>query len=90
MDLLKLDVNQCEDKYYVPNKFKATNKCDQKSSYVSIMLIIFCYEICNVEFKLKNIMIYFCFSVFLYWEEDSKAADTNANVNKDTNIHLKI
>lgn len=34
MDMLKLDINQCPDKYYVPNMFKDTNKCDAKTSYV--------------------------------------------------------
>ncbi|XP_019872214.2 uncharacterized protein LOC109600466 [Aethina tumida] len=33
MDMLKLDINQCPDKYYVPNMFKDTNKCDAKTSY---------------------------------------------------------
>ncbi|XP_066993827.2 uncharacterized protein [Anabrus simplex] len=33
MDLLELDVNQCPDKYYVPNAFKDTHKCDRKTSY---------------------------------------------------------
>lgn len=33
MDMMKLDINQCTDKYWVPNVFKDTNKCDQKSSY---------------------------------------------------------
>ncbi|XP_012271433.1 uncharacterized protein LOC105694885 [Orussus abietinus] len=33
MNLLQLDINQCEEKFYVPNAFKATNKCDQKTSY---------------------------------------------------------
>lgn len=37
MDLLKLDINQCPDKYYVPNAFKDTNKCDQRTSYVSMI-----------------------------------------------------
>lgn len=32
MDLLKLDINQCPDQFYVPNAFKDTNKCDQKTS----------------------------------------------------------
>lgn len=35
MDLLKLDINQCPDDYYVANAFKDTNKCDKKTSYVS-------------------------------------------------------
>ncbi|KAJ8981548.1 hypothetical protein NQ317_009807 [Molorchus minor] len=33
MDLLKLDINQCTDDYWVANAFKDTNKCDQKTSY---------------------------------------------------------
>ncbi|XP_076259463.1 uncharacterized protein LOC143195864 [Rhynchophorus ferrugineus] len=33
MDMLKLDINQCPDKYYVPNAFKDTHKCDQRTSY---------------------------------------------------------
>ncbi|KAL3277012.1 hypothetical protein HHI36_012374 [Cryptolaemus montrouzieri] len=33
MDMTKLDINQCPDKYWVSNVFKGTDKCDQKSSY---------------------------------------------------------
>lgn len=33
MDLMKLDINQCPDKYYVQNAFKNTHKCDRHSSY---------------------------------------------------------
>lgn len=33
MSLLELDINQCPDKYYVPNAFKDTHKCDKKTSY---------------------------------------------------------
>ncbi|XP_014260746.1 uncharacterized protein LOC106673235 [Cimex lectularius] len=33
MDLLQLDINQCPDKYYTPNVFKGTHKCDMKNSY---------------------------------------------------------
>jgi hypothetical protein len=33
MDLLKLDINQCPDKYYIPNAFKDTHKCDERNSY---------------------------------------------------------
>lgn len=36
MNMLGLDINQCPDDYYVPNAFKNTHKCDEKSSYVSI------------------------------------------------------
>ncbi|XP_012263569.2 uncharacterized protein LOC105690392 [Athalia rosae] len=33
MDLLQLDINQCDDRFYVPNAFKGTHKCDKKTSY---------------------------------------------------------
>jgi len=33
MDLKELDINQCPADYYVPNAFKRTNKCDEKTSY---------------------------------------------------------
>lgn len=33
MPLLSIDINQCPDKYYVPNAFKGTDKCDRLSSY---------------------------------------------------------
>ncbi|XP_077288541.1 uncharacterized protein LOC143912950 [Arctopsyche grandis] len=33
MDLLQMDINQCPDKYYVPNGFKGTHKCDDATSY---------------------------------------------------------
>lgn len=35
MNMLQLDINQCPDDYYVPNAFKNTHKCDEKTSYVS-------------------------------------------------------
>ena len=35
MDIRMLDIDQCPDKYHVPNAFKDTHKCDDKSSYVS-------------------------------------------------------
>merc|ERR1711879_373016 len=28
-----LDIDQCPDRYHVPNAFKETHKCDDKSSY---------------------------------------------------------
>jgi len=34
MPLLNLDINQCPHKFYEPNAFKGTHKCDQRSSYV--------------------------------------------------------
>ncbi|XP_017885340.1 uncharacterized protein LOC108628125 [Ceratina calcarata] len=33
MDLLQLDINQCDDVFYAPNAFKGTHKCDRKTSY---------------------------------------------------------
>jgi hypothetical protein len=41
MDLQTLDVNQCPGKYHTPNAFKETNKCDLKTSYVSIFILDF-------------------------------------------------
>ena len=35
MDIRMLDIDQCPDKYHIPNSFKDTHKCDDKSSYVS-------------------------------------------------------
>ena len=35
MDIKMLDIDQCPDKYWIPNAFKDTHKCDDKSSYVS-------------------------------------------------------
>lgn len=40
MNLLQLDINQCPDEYYVPNVFKGTHKCDEKTSYVSGLFLI--------------------------------------------------
>ena len=36
MDIRMLDIDQCPDKYHVPNAYKDTHKCDDKSSYVRI------------------------------------------------------
>merc|ERR1712141_436728 len=33
MDIMMLDIDQCPDRYHVPNAFKETHKCDDKSSY---------------------------------------------------------
>lgn len=33
MDVRMLDIDQCPDKYWVPNAFKDTHKCDDKTSY---------------------------------------------------------
>ncbi|XP_032681371.1 uncharacterized protein LOC116848905 [Odontomachus brunneus] len=33
MDLLQVDINQCDDKFYRPNAFKDTHKCHKKTSY---------------------------------------------------------
>ena len=34
MDIRMLDIDQCPDRYWVPNAFKETHKCDDKTSYV--------------------------------------------------------
>ncbi|XP_014468491.1 PREDICTED: uncharacterized protein LOC106741225 [Dinoponera quadriceps] len=33
MELLQLNIDQCDDKFYLPNAFKDTHKCDRKTSY---------------------------------------------------------
>ncbi|XP_066597995.1 uncharacterized protein [Prorops nasuta] len=33
MNLLQLDINQCDENFYEPNAFKNTHKCDKKTSY---------------------------------------------------------
>ncbi|KAG7213753.1 hypothetical protein KM043_002980 [Ampulex compressa] len=33
MDMLQLDINQCDDTFSAPNAFKGTHKCDRKTSY---------------------------------------------------------
>jgi len=38
MDLMELDINQCDDNYYVNNAFKNTHKCDRLSSRCVPML----------------------------------------------------
>ena len=50
MDIMMLDIDQCPDKYYVPNAFKDTHKCDDRSSYVSR------FENINNANSVKNIM----------------------------------
>lgn len=40
MDILQMDINQCPAEYHVPNAFKNTHKCDAKTSYVIINIII--------------------------------------------------
>lgn len=41
MDMLQMDINQCDDDYFIPNAFKGTHKCDRKTSYVSIFVSVF-------------------------------------------------
>lgn len=38
MDMLQMDINQCDDDYFIPNAFKGTHKCDRKTSYVSVFV----------------------------------------------------
>jgi hypothetical protein len=37
MDIKMLDVNQCNGDYHTPNAFKRTHKCDERTSYVSVL-----------------------------------------------------
>lgn len=53
MDMLQLDINQCEDAYYVPNAFKNSHKCDAKTSYVSVS-IKFIYDLLKITFLFKQ------------------------------------
>ena len=81
MDLLKLDINQCPDKYYVPNAFKSTDKCDQKTSYVSKPI--------GLNYN-KMLITTNRFSVYQSSVADLNLVAINVNVNRDTNIPLKI
>lgn len=80
-----MDINQCPDKYYVSNAFKGTHKCDDATSYVSHS--IFMIYLCG---SLICYLYYFNFSVYLFWVEDTKPEDTNANANKALSILSKI
>lgn len=53
MRLLELDVNQCPDKFYVPNAFKDTHKCDKKTSYVSIIISVLSFFIMQLHMSDK-------------------------------------
>lgn len=57
MDLQTLDVNQCPGKYYTPNAFKETNKCDLKTSYVSLLFYNHknCYNFINYIFIIQSL-----------------------------------
>lgn len=35
VDMIQMDINQCDDDYFIPNAFKGTHKCDRTTSYVS-------------------------------------------------------
>lgn len=66
MDLLKLDINQCPDKYYVPNAFKDTNKCDQRTSYVSMLFSIKCPVINEPNFEVLRVFPHKLIPVIIY------------------------
>lgn len=91
MDLLKLDINQCPDEYYVPNAFKDTHKCDLRNSYVSKYLC-YLFEYFRKILNIFNdfVLFLFHFSVYLFLDVVLNTGATNVNVNKDLNIHLKI
>lgn len=52
MDIKALDINQCPGDYYTPNAFKRTHKCDDKTSYVSL--------ICLFSEKVFNVLLSVC------------------------------
>lgn len=58
MDLLKLDVVQCPNEYYVQNPFKDTHRCDRKTSYVSssLLMIDIITLRCFGVWKMQNIV----------------------------------
>lgn len=89
MDLQTLDINQCPGKYHTPNSFKDTNKCDQKTSYVSY----FIYQMCYILFLQMLCVIYiriFLHSAFLFWAEASTLEAINANADRATSIRSKM
>jgi len=53
MDLLQVDINQCDDKFYQPNAFKDTHKCDRKTSYVSRLIILLNMIISDIFINVK-------------------------------------
>ena len=80
MDIRMLDIDQCPDRYWVPNAFKDTHKCDDKTSYVS-----------HFSKVMLDAIDYFryTFSACLFWDADSRRVDTSVNANKVTSILSK-
>ena len=74
-----LDVDQCSGKYYTPNAFKRTHKCDDKTSYVSIRVCTFVIR------ETKHVS-----SVFQSLGVGSLQADISVNASKAMNIRLRI
>lgn len=65
MDMLQLDINQCDDKFNVPNAFKGTHKCDKKSSYVSSLLLLLLFLFLHLLVILLCIPTLLSLSIFL-------------------------
>ena len=83
MDIRMLDIDQCPDKYHVPNAYKDTHKCDDKSSYVRKASY-------NLLAPYVDQSLIFLYSVCQFWAEASRQEVTSANVNRVTSIRLKI
>ena len=101
MDIRMLDIDQCPGKYHVPNAFKDTHKCDDKSSYVSIKEYRWIFHVRIMQnFILSSILLFdftilgryilIIFSVYLFWEEALPLEATNVSANRGMNIRLKI
>ena len=94
MDIMMLDIDQCPEKYYVPNAFKDTHKCDDKSSYVSCIFfkssaIVSVHNLNSLNNLSSESKLIFYYSAFLFSAEVLLRADINVNVNKDMNTLLK-
>lgn len=89
VDMLQMDINQCDDDYFIPNAFKGTHKCDQKTSYVSFNSGTRRPEM-DTELNTYFFSLLSFSSVFRFWDVYSQLAATNANACKATSIRLKI
>lgn len=66
MDMLQLDINQCDDSYYVPNAFKSSHKCDETSSYVSVFNIFSVFIFKNKKSLSQIINLIYIFNFTFY------------------------
>ena len=83
MNIRMLDIDQCPDRYWVPNAFKDTHKCDDKTSYVSPSIKCF-------QHKAVPTFLSILFSVFQFWDGGSRPEATSVSANKGTSTLSKI